>query len=188
MLRRSPTTTAEPSSGAGDRRGIFLHRLGLAGQRGFLRAQIRRADDPPVRGHDVARLQEHDVADDEVTGRDLQDVSVAPHLDVWDGEFLQCGDRLFGPELLIEAKHGVEHDNREDRDGVFVVTHGNRNHRRHDEDHDHRRGQLFPGDGPRAPHATFDQLVWSIDGQSSRSVRRGQPSFRVRTELCRCGV
>ena len=77
--------------------------------------------------------------------------------DVWDGAFLQCGDRPFGLELLIEPKHGIEHDNREDRDGVFVVTHRNRDRRRHDEEHDPRRGQLFPGDSPRAPHATVSE-------------------------------
>ena len=92
---------------------------------------------------------------------------------------LQCGDRLFRAEFLIEAKDGVQHDDREDGNGVVVVAHCGGDHRRHDKKHDHRRGDLFPGDAPRVPRAAFDQLVWTISGQPSRGFRARQPLFRV---------
>jgi hypothetical protein len=72
---------------------------------------------------------------------------------VGDGELPQCGDHLFHSKLLIEAKQGVEHDDRQDSYGIFVVGHGKGHPCRDDEDNHHRRRHLFAGDSPRVPRA-----------------------------------
>ena len=59
---RSPSAT----SPAGSARGVLGDRRALAGERRLLRLERRRADDAPVGGDDVARLDLHDVAGHDV--------------------------------------------------------------------------------------------------------------------------
>ena len=167
------------------RRKVFLDGLRLAGQRGFLGAEIRRGDEPTIRRHDVPRFQEHQVADHEVMRRDVQCVSVATHSDAGNGQLFQRGNRPLRSEVLLKANHGIQHDDGQNRDGVLEVPEGGRDDRSDDEDQDHRRGDLLPHDGPRASCRAFDQFVWPVRGEPSRGFRRRQAPFRVCAEL-RC--
>ena len=62
MFERSPSATSRPASAP----RVLRDRRALAGQRRLLRLQRRRAQDPPVGGDDVARLDL-----DEVAGHEL---------------------------------------------------------------------------------------------------------------------
>ena len=73
MFVRSPSAT---SSSARTPR-VLGDRRALAGERGLLGLERRRADDPAVGGHDVAGLDLHDVAGHHVDRRDLDDLAVA---------------------------------------------------------------------------------------------------------------
>ena len=102
--------------------GVFFHRLRLAGQGGFLDAQVDRLQQAAVGGHQRAGLQQHHVARHQLAGRDLDHVAVAPDLDRGHGQLFEGGHGLFGAVLLAEAQHGVEHDDGQDGDGVLPVA------------------------------------------------------------------
>ena len=64
---------AERHVGGGQRTGVLGDRRALPGQRGLLRLQRRRPDDPTVGRHDVAGLDLDDVAGNDLGGLDQRD-------------------------------------------------------------------------------------------------------------------
>ena len=70
VLEQHVRAVAERDLAAGQRVGVLRDRRALAGERRLLRLERGRAEDPPVGRDDVARLQLHDVARDDVDGRD----------------------------------------------------------------------------------------------------------------------
>ena len=56
VLEQHVRAVAERHLGPGERAGVLRDRRALAGQGSLLRLERRRADDAPVRGDDVARL------------------------------------------------------------------------------------------------------------------------------------
>jgi len=63
---------------------------------------------PPVRGHDIARLDRDDVAGNQLLGGDLRQLAVPPHLGLGDHHLLQGGDGRGGLPLLLQAHDRVE--------------------------------------------------------------------------------
>ena len=112
-------------------------------------------------------------------------MSLTTYLDVGNGEFLQGGNRLFCPELLMKTQRGIEYDDGQNDTGVHVIAQCGQDHRSHNEDHHHRCDDLFPRDRPRAARAAFDQFIGAIGDQPSRGLRRRQPFLGVRAELRR---
>ena len=76
MFERSPSATSPP----GEHVGVLGDRRALAGQRRLLRLQRRGAQDPPVGGDEVARLDLDDVAGHDVDRRHERDRAVAHDL------------------------------------------------------------------------------------------------------------
>ena len=75
MFDRSPRATSAPGAPARP-----CHRRALAGERGLLRLQRRRADDAAVGRDDVAGLDLHDVAGNDVDRRHQHERAVPHHL------------------------------------------------------------------------------------------------------------
>jgi hypothetical protein len=73
----------------------------LPGQRGLVDLQRRRLQQPPVRGHDIARLDRDDVAGNQLPGGDLRQLAVPSHLGLDDHHLLQRGDGRGGLPLLL---------------------------------------------------------------------------------------
>ena len=80
MPTRSPSGHVRP----GDCRRALLDGHALAGQRAFLDLQRRRHDHPSVGGHPVTRVDDDDIARDDLVGGHLHDLAVTTDL----------GDRL----------------------------------------------------------------------------------------------
>ncbi len=97
-------------------------RQALARQRRLGDLERRRRQQPPVGGHDVARLDRDDVARDELLRRDLHELAVAAHARLDDHHLLQRRDRLGRLALLAQPEHGVEQRQEEqDEAGAELV-------------------------------------------------------------------
>ena len=91
-----------------DRRDVLEDRRALAGERGFLDLERGGHEQPPVGRDPVARLDQHDVARDELGGIDLDDRAVAAHAGDVLQHLLERGEARLGLRFLAEAEHGVE--------------------------------------------------------------------------------
>ena len=99
---------AQRRVGHRDRLDALGHGHALAGQRRLGDLEGRSAQEAAVGGDDVAGLDRHDVARDELLGRDLQELAAATDLRLDDHHLLQRGHRRRGLPLLVQAEHGVE--------------------------------------------------------------------------------
>ena len=101
-----------------------------------------------VCGHGVARLEQHDVAHDQLLAAHGHDFPVAQHFRGGGRHFLQRFNGLFRLIFLIDAQDGVDDDDRKDDDDVgkaFVLQNGQHagNDCRRQQDEDHRILHLF---------------------------------------------
>ena len=88
----------------------------LAGQRGLGDLERRGGEHAPVGGDDVTGLDGHDVARDELLGRQQRERAVAAHARLDDHHLRQCRHRRRGLALLAEAEHRVEQRQQQDHD------------------------------------------------------------------------
>ena len=92
----------------------------LAGQRRLVDLEGRCREQPAVGRDEVAGLDVHDVARDQLLHRELDEPAVAPGLGLDDQHLLEGGDARRCLALLVEAHRGVEqgqadqHDARRD--------------------------------------------------------------------------
>ena len=121
---------AERRTLRGHRVDHLRHRRALAREAGLLDLERRGDQDPAVGGHLVAGLEPDDVAGDQLLGRDLDALAVAPHVRRHDQHLAQRGDALGGLALLVQAHHRVE-DGQPDHDqpGRHVLQRDDADHR-----------------------------------------------------------
>ena len=165
------------------RRGL-LHRLRLPGQDRFLDAQIGGLDQASIRGHQVAGLQQHDVSRDKVMRRHLSHLACAPDAHQGHRQLFQSGHRLLGAILLDEAEDRVEHDDREDRDGIFDIADQRRDDRGDDQDQHQRAGELLQDDAPRRSAAALHKLIRSVAAQPSNGLVGAQSLVGRNFQAC----
>ena len=105
MFVRSPSATSPVGSAAASFGTGALSPVSAAS----CTSRVAERDDPPVGRHDVAGLEQHDVARHELGRLDLLDVGpIAPHPGVRNLELRQRLDAGPGLELLARAHHDVE--------------------------------------------------------------------------------
>ena len=128
----------EASTGGRGGRG----RDGLTGEGRFGNLQTGGVNQPGVGGDRRARLQDQDVTRDDVSCRDLDQVTVATNSHAGHCHQLECLNRSLGPVLLHEAESGIEDHDHQDHDGV---VHGHAGQGQ-------AAGQLLAGMGPGREH------------------------------------
>ena len=97
---------------------VLRDRQAFAGQRRLVGVEIGILDDAGVRRDLVAGLDQHDVAGDDLIGRDALALAVADDRGFRGGQRHQCAHRFFGARLLEEAEQGVEATIAQDDDGL----------------------------------------------------------------------
>jgi hypothetical protein len=107
---------AERRAGARHGLGALGDGQALSGQRGLVDLQRGRLQQPPVRGHDIARLDRDDVAGNQLPGGDLRQLAVPPHPALDDHHLLQGGDGRSGLPLLMQALDRVEQRQQDQQD------------------------------------------------------------------------
>ena len=101
-----------------ERPGILRHRHAFARQRRLVGVEIGLLDDAGVGRHPVTGLHQHDIAGHDLVGGDALALAIADHGRFGGGERHQRPHRALGPRLLEEAEQRVEHDDRQDDDGL----------------------------------------------------------------------
>ncbi len=101
---------------------MLFDRLRFTGEHRLLHTQIDRFDHTAVGGDGAAGFQQDDIAGDQIARRRLLDMTAAANAHVGDGHFLQGGHGLFGAVFLSEAEDGIEYDDDQDDDGVFIFA------------------------------------------------------------------
>ncbi len=91
-----------------DRVDALRDRRAFAGQGRFVDLERRRAQDPAVGRDQVARLDVHDVARDELLHRDLDDLAATADLGLDDHHLLKGCDARLGLAFLVHPEEGVE--------------------------------------------------------------------------------
>ncbi len=158
-----PVTERDVPPGQGA--GVLGHGRALSGEGGLLDLEGGRRDDPAVGRNEVAGLDQHHVAGDEVGRGDLLDRARSPdagvrHLKL--GEGLHAG---LGLQLLVGAHDHVERDQPDHHQAGRHLADQEARHP-DDQQHDvHRVRQLAPGDRPQARGRLLRQLVRSVGGE-----------------------
>ncbi len=88
----------------------FGHRQAFAGQGGLADGKGGNADEPAIRRHDHATLQDHDVAGDDRFGRNLQFAATAQHARGVGHDAFQAAYRALRPPLGCEPDAAVKRD------------------------------------------------------------------------------
>jgi hypothetical protein len=96
--------------------GALGYGQAVPGQRGLVDLQRGRLQQPPVRGHDIARLDRDDVAGNQLPGGDLRELAVPPHPGLDDHHLLQGGDGRGGLPLLMQALDRAEQRQQDQQD------------------------------------------------------------------------
>jgi hypothetical protein len=134
---------------------------------GLLDLEIDRLDQTQIGRYVIAGFQQHDIAADNLATGNRHHVTVAHHLGVRRGHFLERGERLFRLRFLHHTDHGVEHHDEQDGNGIHHFPKRQRDERRHDEDDDQVVVDLLPEHRQEAWTRFFGQFV----GAEARKTR-----------------
>jgi hypothetical protein len=81
-----------------------------------------RLDEPQVRGHDAAGLEQDDIAGHQLRGWDRRHVPIADDRRIGGRHGLEGFHGAFGPILLDETDRRVEDHDGDDGDGIFSLA------------------------------------------------------------------
>ena len=122
VFMKARSTRSPSAASAATAIELLGHGRALAGQRRLVDLQRRRADDAAVRGHEVAGLDQDDVARDQLLHGHLGDLAVAHDPGLDDHHPLERGDAGLRLALLVEAHDGVEQGQEDERDAGPELT------------------------------------------------------------------
>jgi hypothetical protein len=121
---------------------LLGHRHGLAGQQGLVDLQRVHRHQPQVRGHPHARLEQHDIAGDDLAAVDLVFPAVADDAGVRNHELHEGSHRPFRLALLGEPDHCIERQHCRDHRRVEMLAQQHGHGERGEEDEDERAAEL----------------------------------------------
>ena len=176
-----------------DRLRLLRHRHALAGQGSLVDVEIGAFDDPGVRRNLVPGFDQHDVARHDVVSRDALALAVTNHRRFGSGKRHQGANRALRPRLLEISEHGVQHDDRQDDDGlvgqralawILQQPLDPRNNRRDEQDDDKEILELLDEPPPPWRFRRALQLVRSVLVETPLRLGAAQAARRVGPE-CR---
>ena len=141
---------AERRVDLGHRVDALGHRQALAGERGLRHLEGRRAQQPAVGRHQVARLDVHHVTGDEVLGGELDEPPVPAGLRLDDHHLLQRRHRGGGLAFLLQAEHRVEQGQRRQDEAGAVLLERPDAAEAGDQEHDLHEVGVLPEERPPA--------------------------------------
>ena len=151
----------------------------LAGQCCLRELEAGHLGEAEVRRDQPARLEEHDVPDDEVGRGDVRRRTVTDHPGLRRRHRVQRLDRLLGAERLDHADGRVEHDDDDDGDGVDGLAHEAGDDGGRDEQQDHDVLDLLDHQLEKPSTAVLGQHVRPVLGEPAGGLGPVQPGVRV---------
>ena len=163
----------------------FFHRQGFAGQCGFLRTQVVRFQNAQIGRYKIALRQKHDIAGNDLFRGDFDPLAVAHHNGFGRSELFQRIDRLFGAALLCDTDHRIDDDDKQNDDGVYVITvmpeqgGKKRNCRGNQQDNDHKVFELLQKLCDEARPFALPQFVLSVFSTPLFHLRYRKPPLGI---------
>ena len=139
----------------------------FARQGGLVDPEGSSLDQAHVGGHDVPRIEAHEVARHELGRRDDGRLTGTHDAGRRAGHPLQRVHRLLRPVFLDEPDDPVERDDDQDDGGVLEVADRRRDRGRAEEDEDHRVGELLGQEAPGGLAGARLQLVRPVRDQAT---------------------
>ena len=140
-------------------------------------------DDPAVGGHVVAGGEQHQVADDDLLGRDRRLDPVATHPRGLLRQRLQRVHRALGLALLAQADHGVDHRQQDQHGTGAPLADGERHHGGDEQDDLHVAAVLVEEAPPPRHRLLGRERVGPVLLQPLGGRRRGQAARRDRRRV-----
>ncbi|MCS3727420.1 hypothetical protein FHR88_002454 [Bradyrhizobium betae] len=160
--------------GVGDRAGVLLRRIGLAGERRFARGEGRALQDQRIRRNDVAGTDAQDVAGHDLVDVDLAEGAVALDLGLERdraAEDFRGADRM---ALLDGVEPDREHEDQDDDEPADLVAGQHRDDAGHQQDQRQRLEQPAQDRAHRALDARRRVAVGSDAVEAFGRLARGQ--------------
>ena len=102
--------------------GFLFYGYGFTGQAGFFHFQVHGFEDPHVRRHVIAGLQQYKVAHHQLAAGNGLNGAAADDFGVWRGHFLQGFQRLLSFRFLEHPQDRIEYDNGHDHQRIGHFT------------------------------------------------------------------
>ncbi|MCY1229607.1 hypothetical protein D9M72_419760 [compost metagenome] len=162
---------------------------GLAGERGFLDAQVAGFHQAQVRRYAVAGFQQHQVARYQVFGRNLAHFSVAFDPAIQGQQLLDGAHGRLRLAFLDETDHGVDQHHAEDHRAIEPFAQGQGDQGRGQQHIDEQVVELQQEALERAGPGAFGQAVGPEAGQAALGflrVQSGRPAVQVLQAVLDC--
>ena len=167
---------------------LLGHRGALAGEGRFVDLQGGGADEPSVRGDEVAGLDHDDVARDQLLHGHLSDGAVAEHAGLDDHHALEGGDARLRLAFLVQTHEGIEERQADEQDAGPELPGQEEAQDARPQEHDlHRILVLTHERSPTRLPGGLGELVRPVLRAARVDLGGGQPLLRVDT-LTRDGV
>ena len=154
----------------------------FAGQGGLVDPEGSSLDQAHVGGHDVPRVEPHEVARHELGRRDDDRDAGTNDARRRAGHALQRVHRLLRPVFLDEPDDPVERDDDQDDGGVLEVADGRGDRGGAEQDQDHRVGELLGQQAPGGLGGALLELVRPVRDQAMPSLVGIEAPIRIGAE------
>ena len=144
--------------------GVLVHRHALAGQGGLGGAETAASDEPRVGRHVASRLQDQQIARNDLGGGDPDEIPLPPNEGLRHRQGAQLRQRDTSPPLGDEPDCRVEEERGQDREGLDMLAERSRNGRSGQKEQDDEAAKLREDETPEG--------------------RVGVLAHRVRTDAC----
>ena len=169
----------------GERDRRLVARQRFAGQRGFLCRERVRCAKARVGGHDCARFEQHDVANNDFALWHAHGLAVAANERGGWQQRAQRSHRAVGAQLLRTADACVDRDDREDQRGVRGVARCRRERCGCEQHENERIAELAQQRAEDGARRRFAQRVLAVFQQASLRFVGGQSLLRMDAERLR---
>mmetsp|Transcript_28490 Transcript_28490/g.92345 ORF Transcript_28490/g.92345 Transcript_28490/m.92345 type:complete len:366 (-) Transcript_28490:33-1130(-) len=163
-------------------RRLLGHVHRLAREQHLVHLETRRRDQPHIRGHHAACLQQQHVSAHQLCAGHVAPLAVPnhharslPHA----RQRLQC---IAGRALAVRRHSGIEQDDDDDRHALDPLAQRQRRNAGGEEQHDDQGRELTQEQLPKRQFLFLLQLVGTISGQSRSGLDGRQPTGAVRPE------
>ena len=169
----------ERQIGGFQRRCGLAYRMRFAGQRRLDHFQGVCRQQSAIGGNAVARFQQDDIAGNQKTGINFDNLFIAPNPGARRQHTLQSGQCSFRPMFLIKAQAGVEQHHTNDYHGILQVADNPGQCRREQQDDDQNILELINEFEPLRARLNLGQPIFAVALQPVLRLLTAQASHRV---------
>ena len=160
----------------------LLHRRALSRQRCFIDLHRCAPDESPVGRHLCARLEDDDIAGNQLGRGKIRDPAVPADGRMGNGQGPEPGQRDAGPPFGTETDRRIQKERGQDRASLRTLAEQGRDDRRRQQQEDHEAAELIERQPPRGRLARLGHPVRSEELASAFCVRAREARVGIRVQ------